>query len=163
MIDSIRSKVVAAMFVSLLLPGFTTRLGAQDRCSLASLQGSYAFHVSGTNVSNPYLPQGPFAAVGKNTYDGRGHMSGVIIVSASGTMITSGYTGTYTINSDCVGSKSASLDIGLTVGFNFVMDDDLREIRMIVTGAAPTGSALANGLTISGTARQLSKISKDSD
>ncbi|MFL6439928.1 MAG: hypothetical protein ACJ71Q_20320 [Terriglobales bacterium] len=163
MTNTTKSTIFAAMFATLLIPGFANTLNAQDRCSTASLQGSYAFHVSGTNVSNQNLPPGPFAAVGKNTYDGRGHMSGVMVVSAGGGMITSNYTGTYTLNADCTGTKSASLDIGLTVGFSFVMDDDLREIRMIATGAAPSGTQLQQGVTVSGTARQLTTGSKDRD
>jgi hypothetical protein len=156
--------IVAGMLAMLLIPGFSNRLSAQDRCSAASLQGSYAFHVSGTNVSNKILPPGPFAAIGKNTYDGKGNMSGVIVVSASGHMLTSTYTGTYTLNSDCTGTKSATLDVNkLTVGFSFVMDDELREIRMIVTGVAPSGTQLQDGLTVSGTARQLSAGSKERD
>jgi len=49
------------------------------------------------------------------------------------------------------------------VGFSFVMDDDLREIRMIATGAAPSGTQLQQGVTVSGTARQLTTGSKDRD
>jgi len=79
--------IIAAALASLLISGFTTRLDAQERCTNASLNGSYAFKVDGTNVANPYLPFGPFAAVGKNTYDGRGHMNGVITVSSNGSII----------------------------------------------------------------------------
>ena len=69
----IKRGIVAAVFASLLISGLATRLSAQDRCANASLHGSYAFKVDGTNVSNPYLPLGPFAAVGRNTYDGNVH------------------------------------------------------------------------------------------
>jgi hypothetical protein len=161
--------IVAGMLAMLLIPGLSNRLSAQDRCNAASLQGSYAFHVSGTNVSNPSLPPGPFAAIGKNTYDGKGNMSGVIVVSTGGSVINSDYTGTYTLNSDCTGTKLATLHAGLTVGFSFVMDDNLREIRMIVTGVAPNtpqppeGQPLPQGLTVSGTARELSAGEKDRD
>src|SRR4051794_12368435 len=155
--------IVATVFATVLIFGVTTRLDAQDRCTNASLKGSYAFKVDGTNVSNPYLPLGPFAAVGKNTYDGRGHMKGVIIVSSNGatipatdtgTYIPATYTGTYTVNSNCTGFKSATLSIGAVVDFFFVIDDDLREIQMVVTQAGPPGG-LAEGLTVSGAARKV--------
>ena len=156
----IKPGIVAAVFASLLISGFTTRLDAQDRCTNASLKGSYAFKVDGTNVSNPYLPLGPFAAVGKNTYDGRGHMTGVIIVSSNGSIIPATYTGTYTVNSNCTGIKSATLSIGAVVDFFFVIDDDLREIQMVVTQAGIPGS-LADGLTVSGSARKLFADTED--
>src|SRR5882762_5357210 len=99
----IRPGIVVALFASLLIAGFTSRVDAQGRCTNASLQGSYAFRVDGTNVSNPYLPLGPFAAVGKNTYDGKGHMTGTIVVSSNGSTFPATYTGTFTVNSDCTG------------------------------------------------------------
>src|SRR3954471_5507737 len=132
--------IVTAVFASLLISGFTTRLDAQARCTNASLNGSYAFKVDGTNVANPYLPLGPFAAVGKNTYDGRGHMSGVITVSSNGSIIPATYTGTYTVNASCTGVKSATLSIGAVVVFFFVIDDDLSEIQMVVTQVGIPGS-----------------------
>jgi hypothetical protein len=151
---NIRSTIARAIFASLLISSIATRLSAQDACTAASLQGSYGFRVDGTNVSNPYLPVGPFAAVGKNTYDGQGHMKGAIVVSTNGSIITATYTGTYTVNSDCSGSKSVALSIGLTVEFDYVMDDNLREIQIIATQAGPAGG-LAGGLTVSGSARKL--------
>jgi len=63
-------------------------------------------------------------------------------------------TGTYTVNANCTGVKSATLSIGAVVDFSFVIDDDLREIQMIVTQAGPPG-ILADGLTVSGSARTL--------
>ena len=152
--------IVAAVFASLIISGFATRLDAQDRCTNASLKGSYAFKVDGTNVSNPYLPLGPFAAVGKNTYDGRGQMRGVITISSNGSIIPATYTGFYTVNANCTGVKSATLSIGAVVDFFFVIDDDLREIQMVVTQAGPPGS-LADGLTVSGSARKLFADTED--
>ena len=140
MMNRLKPGIVAAALGSLLISGFTTRLDAQDRCTNASLKGSYAFQVDGTNVN------GPFAAIGKNTYDGKGHLKGVIVVSSNGAIIPAKYEGTYTLNADCTGIKSAALDFGLTVNFYFVVDSDLREIRMIVTDP---------GFTVSGTARKL--------
>jgi hypothetical protein len=140
MMNRLKPGIIAAALASLLISGFTTRLDAQDRCTNASLKGSYTFQVDGTNVN------GPFAAVGKNTYDGKGHLKGVIVVSSNGAIIPAKYEGTYTLNADCTGIKSAALDFGLTVNFYFVVDSDLREIRMIVTDP---------GFTVSGTARKL--------
>lgn len=156
----IRPRIVVAVFASLLISSLASPLSARERCNDASLQGAYAFNVDGTNVSNPYLPVGPFAAVGKNTYDGKGHMRGVIVVSSNGAIIPATYTGTYAVNSNCTGVKSATLSIGAVVDFFFVIDDDLREIQMIVTQAGPANS-LTDGLTVSGSARKLLTDAED--
>jgi hypothetical protein len=135
-----RRGVIVTVLATLLISSLATHASAEGRCNNASLLGSYAFQVDGTNVN------GPFAAVGKNSYDGKGHLKGVIVVSSNGAIIPTTYTGTYTLNADCTGIKSAALDIGLTVDFYFVVDSNLREIRMIVTDP---------GFTVSGTARKL--------
>jgi len=135
---------IAALSTSLLLSSLATAASAEERCTNASLSGAYAFQVDGANISAP-LPggPGPFAAVGRNTYDGKGGMKGTIVISSNGLIIDASYTGTYSVNSDCTGVKSATLDVGATVDFSFVIDDDLREIRMIVSdpGFAVSGSA----------------------
>jgi hypothetical protein len=133
-------RIIVAAVATLLISGFTTTASAQERCDNASLLGSYAFQVDGTNSN------GPFAAVGKNTYDGKGHLKGMIVISSNGQIIPASYTGTYTLNANCTGVKSATLDIGLTVNFSFVVDSNLRGIRMIVTDP---------GFTVSGTAKKL--------
>jgi hypothetical protein len=147
---SVRSTIVA-LSASLLLSSVASRASAEPACNNASLLGSYAFNVHGTNVSAP-LPggPGPFAAVGKNAYDGHGHMKGVIVVSSNGVIISATYSGTYHVTADCTGSKSATLSIngavGPTVDFDFVIDNELREIQMIVSD---------NGFAVSGSARKL--------
>jgi hypothetical protein len=141
----------AAMAVLVLATGAS----AQERCNNASLTGSYAFKVDGTNVSVP-LPggPGPFAAIGKNTYDGKGAMSGSIVISSNGVIIPATYTGTYHVNADCTGFKSATLSVGPTVDFAFVIDDDLREIRMMVSDP---------GFAVSGSARKLAADAKSKE
>jgi hypothetical protein len=57
---SIRFTIVA-LFASVFISSLATVVSAEERCTDASLRGSYAFKVDGSNVS------GPFAAVGKNT------------------------------------------------------------------------------------------------
>jgi hypothetical protein len=79
-------RIVVAVVATLVISCLATRASAEERCSNASLLGSYAFQVDGTNVN------GPFAAVGKNTYDGKGHLKGVITISSNGTIIPATYT-----------------------------------------------------------------------
>ena len=52
---------------------------------------------------------------------------------------------------DCTGFKSATLSVGPTVDFDFVLDDSAREIRMIVSD---------DGFAVSGSARSLDTHSK---
>jgi hypothetical protein len=154
MSTKIRGGIGAALLAGLFVAGLPARGNAAEACSNATLRGSYAFRVDGLNVSNPYLPLGPFAAVGKNTYDGNGHMTGTIVISANGSVIPTTYTGTYTVNGDCTGFKSAALAIGATVQFDFVVAGNAREIQMIVTRAGPP-SALVDGLAVTGAARKI--------
>lgn len=152
---SISYKIAVAVVATLLISAAApARASAQNRCTTASLQGTYSFRVDGMNVSNGALPAGPFAAVGKNTYDGRGQMKGQIVVSANGVIIPTTYTGTYSVNANCSGSKSAVLEGGLIVEFDFVVHSNLRGIDMIVTKAGPLGG-LAEGLAVSGSAKAL--------
>jgi hypothetical protein len=96
--------------------------------------------MDGTNAN------GPFAAVGKSTYDGRGGVTGVLFLSSNGAIIPAHYTGTYALRADCTAVKTANVDIGLTVNYYMVVDSNLREIRFISTD---------DGSTVSGTARKL--------
>ena len=146
MTKRVRSTIVA-ISATVLISSLATRVSAEPRCDNASLLGSYAFNVHGTNVAAP-LPggPGPFAAVGRNTYDGNGHMKGVIVISSNGVIVPATYTGTYHVNADCTGVKSATLSVGPTVDFDFAIDNDLREIQMIVAD---------DGFAVSGSARKL--------
>ena len=100
-----RRRIIVAVVATLVISSLATQASAEGRCSPASLQGTYAFRVKGTNVSNPSLPVGPFSAVGRNTYDGHGRMRGVIVVSLNGAMVSTSYKGTYTLADDCTGSN----------------------------------------------------------
>jgi hypothetical protein len=142
----IRRSVLDAAFAMTLF-GVTTQVSAQERCSAATLRGNYGFRVEGTAFASP------FAAVGRNNYNGRGAMRGVIVVTV-GNQPTFGpfafgedSVAPYTVNADCTGTKSVTLPVFGTITFWFVIDDDAREVRMIVVGDP--------NVTVSGTARKL--------
>jgi len=149
---------IAALSAALFASSLATA-NAEERCTNASLTGGYAFRVDGATVT-VFLPggPGPFAAVGKNTYDGEGGMQGAIVISASGVIVRANYVGTYAVHSDCTGVKSAVFTDGplqgATVDFDFAIDDDGREIRMIVSDP---------GFAVSGSARKLFTDSKRKD
>jgi hypothetical protein len=138
----------------LLMLSLSVGIDAQEQCNEASLHGSYAFLIDGTVQPNTVgLIPGPFAAVGRATYDGKGGMRGVIVASIGGVstpLLTDQarftFEGKYKLNSDCTGSKYATLNIGATLNFDFVVTDNLRQIQMIVTDT---------GVSVSGSARKL--------
>jgi hypothetical protein len=106
-------------------------------CSNFSLKGSYGYTVTGsiTASSGPFVA-GPFAAVGRITFDGSGHVQTVRTLSNNGTILQNDAgTGTYTLNKDCTGSFNITVGPpGNTVqlSLNIVLDDNY-ELRGIVT------------------------------
>lgn len=141
-----------SFILGFLMLTLAARIDAQEQCNEASLHGTYAFRIDGTVQPNTVgLIQGPFAAVGRATYDGKGNMRGVIVASIGGVstpLLTDRarftFEGKYKLNSDCTGSKYATLNIGATLNFDFVVTDNLRQIQMVVTdtGVSVSGSAI---------------------
>ena len=78
---------------------------ADGHCTVASLNGSYAFNAQGSTVAGSPVPaplQGPFASAGTAAYDGRGN------VTLSATAVFNGLSqplgpavGTYQVADDC--------------------------------------------------------------
>jgi hypothetical protein len=108
---------------------------AQNNCKLHNLQGAYGYTVTGTIVTNTTqapLQPGPFAAVGRIVFDGKGGVSTVRTLSDNGTVIRNDAgTGTYTVNSDCTGSFNITVTTAV-LDLDFVLDDN-NQIRAIVT------------------------------
>ena len=125
---AITSVVFVISFVSLLVLGLVSRVQARE-CSNASLKGTYGASCEGTIVG-----VGPVAVVSVLTADGDGNISGVETLSVNG-VITTGVTltGTYTLNADCTGSIVTTAPDGSVTDHDFVLDDNKKEIRIIVT------------------------------
>ena len=72
--------------------------------------------------------------IGVLTADGNGNISGVETLSVNGG-ITPGVTltGTYTVDADCTGSIVTTTPDGSVTDHDFVLDDNKKEIRIIVT------------------------------
>ena len=124
----ITSVVFVISFVSLLVLGLVSRVQAGE-CSNASFKGSYGASCEGTIVG-----VGPLAVVAVLTADGNGNISGVETLSVNG-VITPGVTltGTYTVNADCTGAIETTAPDGAVTDHDFVLDDNKKEIRIIVT------------------------------
>jgi hypothetical protein len=126
--QAITSVVFVMAFVSLLVLGLVSRVQA-EQCSDASFKGTY-----GTSCEGTVVGVGPLTVVSILTADGGGNISGVETLSVNGG-ITPGVTltGTYSVDADCTGSIVTTTPDGSVTDHDFVLDDNKKEIRIIVT------------------------------
>jgi len=93
-------KNVLCAAASLSLAGFVSAaaFAGEDvpTCSLATLQGTYAFAGSGTDGGVPYTTSG------RETYDGHGHIHYFQLWDEAGVTTPYEGTGTYTVDASCV-------------------------------------------------------------
>ena len=133
--------VFATVFVLGMLPG--AEAGEHGGCSNASLQGSFGFTNTGTNIALPPPLAGPIAQIGRQTFDGRGNTDATATLSANGNIVRVTVQGTYLVNPDCTGSMTLYVfPFGATVLLDFVIDDDGAELRAIITDAGAIESVV---------------------
>src|ERR1041385_2165329 len=102
-------------------------------CSIASLQGTFAYRGTGFIVT-PAAFAGPFAEVGTQTFDGKGATTTTFTASQNGNIFQATFTGTYEVKSDCTGTFNlSSAELGFSVLLFFVIDDNLNEFRAVET------------------------------
>ena len=111
--------------------------GKLKECSIATLQGSFGYTSTGTLLDSFVPPPfaGPFAEVGRQTFDGKGKTEATATISSNGNIQQQAtIQGTYTVNADCTGSMTLNIPaFGATVHADFVIDHDGAEIRAVVT------------------------------
>ena len=133
--------VFATVFVLGILP--KAQAGEHRGCSNASLQGSFGFTNTGTNIALPPPLAGPIAQIGRQTFDGRGNTEAIATLSANGNIFRVTVQGTYVVNPDCTGSMTLYVSpFGATVLLDFVIDDDGAELRAIITDAGAIESVV---------------------
>ena len=133
--------VLATVFVLGILP--RAQAGERKECSDASLQGSFGFTSTGTLLALPPPLAGPFAEIGRQTFDGRGNTHATATLSANGNILSVTAQGTYVVNPDCTGSLTLYVSpFGNTVNADFVIDDDGAEVRAIITDAGAIESVV---------------------
>lgn len=138
MTRTIAPRTPTAVFFMLAVLGIesSARAGEQKECSNASVQGAYGFTATGTIFALPAPFAGPFAEIGRQSFDGNGNTSATATLSANGNIVK-GVTveGTYVVNADCTGSMTLYiLPFGSTADFDFVIDHDGTELRALATG-----------------------------
>ena len=115
--------------------------GQDKECSNATLRGSFGFTSTGTLLAIPAPSAGPFAEIGRQTFDGTGdNTEGTATLSANGNINHVTFSGTYAVSPDCTGSMTlVVLPSGRTITLEFVIDDDGAELRAILT-STPSGN-----------------------
>ena len=109
---------LALVFTALCVLGNApgAQAGEHRACSNASLQGSFGFTSTGTLVAFPPPVAGPFAEIGRQTFDGRSNTDAIATLSANGNIVRVTVQGTYVVNPDCTGAMTLYvLPLGATV------------------------------------------------
>jgi hypothetical protein len=123
--------------------GGAAQAGENERCSNANLRGSFGYTSTG-NLLAAYAPppfSGPFAEIGRQTFDGRGNTEATATLSANGNIARVTVVGTYAVNPDCTGTMTLDVSpLGLQVNADFVIVHDGAEFEAIGTdtGAVET-------------------------
>lgn len=111
-------------------------------CKLSSLSGDYIYAQDGFVVSGTEATQRtPFAQVGREHFDGAGHMSGVFTASLNGKITSGKYSGTYVINADCAGTVTFTDNLNQTYHFDIYSVDGGDEFSFIQTDPGIVSSA----------------------
>ena len=112
--------------------------GKVKGCSNATPRGGFAYTSTGTLLDS-YVPPplaGPFAEVGRQTFDGKGNTDATATSSANGNIVQVTISGTYTVNPDCTGTMTLNVSpLGAVVHADFVISNDGAELRAIVSDA----------------------------
>jgi hypothetical protein len=131
---------LVVVFSAVFALGIAPMAHAQQ-CSNATLYGSFGYTSTGALLPAYVAPYdnlaGPFAEVGRQTFDGRGNTKATATLTANGN-VSQGVAiyGTYVVNPDCTGSMTLNVpSLGAVVHADFVVDDNGAEIRAIVTDA----------------------------
>ena len=134
---AIAPTTLAMVFTTVLVLGIVPRVQAGEHrgCSNASLRGSFGFTSTGTLLAVPPPFAGPFAEIGRQTFDGRGNTDATATASANGNIARLTLQGTYVVNPDSTGSMTLFVfEFGSSFNADFVIDDDGAELRVILTG-----------------------------
>jgi hypothetical protein len=146
-----KSKLTLAT-LTLILLSLTSSLHAT--CSTATASGQWGFTLTGVVL----LPSGPVpvAAVLHGTADINGNVAGIEARSLGGDYADETFTGSWTVNSDCVGTATVLFkengQLVRTSVVTIVFDDNSKHLRMVQKSLTlPDGTELPVIVTIDGT------------
>jgi hypothetical protein len=130
-----RTPTIAVVLATVFVLGIVTSAQAREHkeCSIASLEGSFGFTSIGTLVGLPPPLAGPFAEVGRQTFDGKGNTDAPATASVNGNIKKLTLHGTYVVSPDCTGAMTLFVfELGGSFDADFVIDDDGEELRVLV-------------------------------
>ena len=146
-----KSKMTFATLTLILL---SLAPGLHATCSTATVSGDWGFTLTGVVL----LPSGPVpvAAVLRGTADVKGNVSGIEARSLGGNYADETFTGSWIVNSDCVGTATVLFkedgQLVRTSVVTVVFDDNSNHARMLQKSLAlPDGTELPVIITIDGT------------
>jgi hypothetical protein len=143
--STIAKNFALAAVAALALAVSPTATASDKGCSNATLVGTYAQIGSGV-ITAPPDQAGPFANAGTLVFDGKGGLTGALVVS-SGTSTPVTETGTYTVNSDCTGTYTVQIaPFGISSGASFAIDTNGDELEIIVTDPGSVITCVAKKL-----------------
>jgi len=101
----IKSTILGVFFGTMFVLGILSNVGAQEECSVATLQGDYL--VTGgaqARIDQSDDPTFPRVALTVHIFDGQGGLTGFTTMSHGGQIIENpNLQATYTLDSDCTG------------------------------------------------------------
>jgi hypothetical protein len=139
------STILTGLLVLLLLVPFAGlsvgNASSENRCSLETLRGGYANSFQLLNATDPSVVPAsladfthvPGAGIALLTFDGRGNYKEKYTVSFGGWIGRVEGSGTYTVNSDCTGTRVLNVTGADQVSFDFVIADAAREVHELST------------------------------
>jgi len=112
-----KRSIVPLLLATTFLVLNMTPLTHASACSLESLKGAYGLLRHGTLLTSVLgLPApAPWVEVAREQYDGAGNFVVTATLNIGGVAINATVPGTYTVNSDCTGTKAVHVGSGLTV------------------------------------------------
>ncbi|MGA9352397.1 MAG: hypothetical protein WBV46_01820 [Terriglobales bacterium] len=108
--------------------GYAVEQGSAS-CSIAGIKGTFGFRGGGWNVSSSLIPT---ADAGQVKADGSGNLSGTQQGSFGGQVYSTSISGSYTVNENCTGTVTYSVE-GTTTHANFVAVDGEKLAFLIQT------------------------------
>jgi hypothetical protein len=111
-------------------------------CRTSSLQGNFIYAQNGFIISGSEATQRtPFAQVGRESYDGKGVVTGNYTISQNGKVTRAHYVGTYSLGSDCIGTVTFTDSAGQTFHYDIFVADAGDEFSFIQTDANVVSAA----------------------
>ena len=136
----------------ILLLTLTARAQADEpSCSLSRAAANWTITDSGTVIG-----VGPRAALGKFTLNADGLLlNGVATSSLNGVIAEETFSGTYTVNSDCIGTISVEIFSGATelfaVTLSVIFDKKMEHMHGLFTSVVtPSGASLPTVIAAEG-------------